>query len=468
MATRKRGRPPKERGTAMAAAASAMAAAASISEDDDGEDTPTAARGQRLTDVAADTIATTMQESTREPRSTVKRLSDYDNKYATLDIVDAALVNEEWIQRTYGGGKYRVLTLGPLRDGKWGYISNAVYEIDASVPFRGALMGRTPPKVHNADGSVAGAERGDTVMTDLVKSQMIELVQSQSDVRRQDREGSSTIMSMMVNMMKESSDRNDRFMQLMMTMMSQKPSGPNLTELLGAITPLIAPLLTTRKDPIEMATQLMALTASGRGGGSQLSEIIGAIKELRETADLFGSNDKEPEDASLLGTITRMAPQLLGMLSQQQQRELATAPAQPPAFQPNPPVMPMIPGQPMPAMAQPEDESGMGMVTMMLRPYAGMLVERAMADDDPFDLGHSVALMIPVAMRDSVAAFIERESAAAEVIAAIPELAPYPAWVTGFVDGIRERYNPTEDDDADGESVPPMIGTLIAKPSESA
>jgi hypothetical protein len=81
-----------------------------------------------------------------------------------------------------------------------------------------------------------------------------------------------------------------------------------------------------------------------------------------------------------------------------------------------------------------------------------MLVERAMADDDPFDLGHSLAVMIPVAMRDAVAAFIEQESAAAELIAAIPELAPYPAWVGEFISGIQERFTPTDDGDELGDT----------------
>jgi hypothetical protein len=119
-------------------------------------------------------------------------------------------------------------------------------------------------------------------------------------------------------------------------------------------------------------------------------------------------------------------------------------------LQPNPPVFAPV------ATASTEDGT-MGLVTAMLKPYAGMLVERAMVDDDPFDLGHSLAVMIPVAMRDAVAAFIEQESAAAELIAAIPELSPYPAWVGEFINGIRERFNPTEEPDDDEVVEPPIV-----------
>ncbi len=40
------------------------------------------------------------------------------------------------------------------------------------------------------------------------------------------------------------------------------------------------------------------------------------------------------------------------------------------------------------------------------------------------------------------------------LIAAIPALSPYPAWVGEFIDGVRERYNPLADDDDGGEEKP--------------
>lgn len=453
MATRKPTRAPR-RGATLAAAASAMAAAAEEAADMGGEDdAPRTASGQRLTDAAADQIASGLSESTREARCTIKRLNEQDGKFATLDVVDASLVTEEWIQKTYGGGKYRVLTNGPTASGRWGYIRMDSYEIDLSVPFRGSMTGRAKPTVHNADGSVVGSAGADNDMAMLMKTQIVELVQSSADLRQRDRESSTTMQTMMMTMMNESAKQSREFMQLMLTMMGSKPTGPSITELLGAITPLVAPLLGTRKDPIEVATQLMALTGGARGGGSQLSEVIAAIKELRETADLFGPQERE-EDSSLLGTITRMAPQLLTMLSAQQQRELSSVPVVAPTVTAT--VQPNLPSFAPVATAQAEDGS-MGMVTAMLKPYAGMLVERAMADDDPFDLGHSLAVMIPVAMRNAVGAFIEQESAAADLIAAIPELAPYPAWVGEFINGIRERFNPTDDPEDDEVIESPVV-----------
>jgi hypothetical protein len=430
-----------------------MALAAEEAVDAGEDDMPRTASGERLTDAAADQIGSRLNESTREARCTIKRLNEHDGKFATLDVVDASLVTEEWIQKTYGGGKYRVLTNGPTANGRWGYVRMDSYEIDLSVPFRGSMTGRAKPTVHNADGSVVGSAGADNDMAMLMKTQIVELVQSSADLRQRDRESSTTMQTMMMSMMSESAKQSREFMQLMLTMMGSKPTGPSLTELLGAITPLVAPLLGSRKDPIEVATQLMALTGGNRSGGSPLSEVLAAVKELRETADLFGPQERE-EDSSLLGTITRMAPQLLTMLTAQQQRELAAAPVAVPTatatLQPNPPVFAPV------ATASTEDGT-MGLVTAMLKPYAGMLVERAMADDDPFDLGHSLAVMIPVAMRDAVAAFIEQESAAAELIAAIPELSPYPAWVGEFINGIRERFNPTEEPDDDEVVEPPIV-----------
>ncbi len=467
MATRKGGstRVPAKRGASLAAAASAMAAAAAAEADDgrgeDDDERPRTASGRVLEDAAGAVITEAQGRSTKEPRATVKRLNEDDGKFATLDTVDASLVSEEWVQRTYGGGKYRVLIHGPVKGGGWGYVGMESYEIDKSVPFRGSIMGRDQrATIHNPDGSVVGGPRLDADLNALMKTQIVELVQSSADVRARDRESSSAVMTMMMTMMKESSERNDRFMQLMMTMMNQKPTGPSLTELLAAITPLVMPLLGSRKDPLEMATQLMALTGgAAKGGASSISEVVAAIKELRETADLFNPGERE-EDTSLLGTITRLAPQLLTLLTEQQRAALQAQPAPTPApvaaatYQPAPSALPPA-AMPQPApVGAIEGEQDMGMVTAMLQPYAGMLVEHAMADDDPFDLGHSVAVLIPFGMRNAVAAFIERDTAAAEVIAAIPALSPYPAWVGEFIDGVRERYNPLADDDDGGEEKP--------------
>lgn len=454
MVMRRTTRAPAKRGAALAQAASAVAAAAAQAGNEDDEDGGgTTAAGERLTDVAADTVAEARSGSTREPRATIKRLNDSDGKYAMLDSVDATNVTEEWVAKNYGGGKYRVLIHGPTVGGRWGYIGSETYEIDASIPFRGSMMGRAPrATIHNPDGTIAGSGADDMAM--LMKTQIVELVQSSADLRQRDREASSTQTAMLMKMMDESSKRSAEFMQLMLTMMSAKPTGPSIVELLGAISPLLAPLLGSRKDPMDMAMQLMTLTGN-KGGGSQLTEIISAVKELRETAGLFGPAEREPEDSSLLGTITRMAPQLLTMLSQQKVAEVAGQPpvvAAPVAFQPNPPAeSPMMVAAPVVGAAEGDD---VGLVTMMLKPYASMLVERAMADDDPHDLGYSVALMIPMTVRNAVAAFIAQENAAAEVIAAIPALAPYPAWVGEFIEGVRERFNPSEDEDGDDEPAP--------------
>ena len=450
------GRPKK--GTTARVAAAAAAAAAAVSEDDapDAGEFRTA-NGDEIPDSVSEVLRENAATDTREARATVKRLNEEDQKYYTLDVVDAALANEEWIQRTYGGGKYRVYINGPNKTtGRTGFIRLLTFEVDRSVPFLGSIAGRNKaamsPTLHNADGSVA--RRGDDDMALVFKSQILELVKDSAEARQRDREGSSAMLTMMTSMMAQQSQQNQQFMQLMMGLLTAQKNTPALPEMIGALAPLLSPVissLTVRKDPLESATQLVALMNSSKPATNGLTDVIAAVKELRETADLFNNNEPR-EDDSLLGTVTRMLPQLLPLLTAQQQRELAaTMPTAPVAMTPTIPA-PSVMGE-LPLATVSADPSGveddMSLVLGMMRTYGEQLVERARNDDDPYDLGRSVASVIPITMRNAASAFALREDAAAQILAAVPALAPYPAWVNEFVEGVHDHFHGADDEDED-------------------
>lgn len=396
----------------------------------------------------ADIVEDLRESGNRAPEGWIYRLDMDTGKETFLDKVSAALVDESWLARTYGGGDYRVQVRGFREDtGKYGYIMQRRYSVDAKIP-RKTPKWATEREGMDSDAAMPDGLSGaltpgkpDDDMALLLKSQILDMVRSSAEQRRTDSQMQQASIQMMMSMMKQSSD----MMQTMMaTMLTSRQDG---TAMLEKLLPVLTP---RQSDPLELLAKLKALDGPKQG----LGEIVEAIRSLRESSELFAPIRSGDDDDGMLSVVKSLAPGVMGMLTQAQAREAQAVGAG---------GVPRLAGSTATAnyhMASPasvhESDSGkhegaqMFDVWKSIAPFVPMIAEKAAMDDDPEEYGYSVVGFVPMMMRGTLRELANRPEAAQELVARFPALRPYPQWVESFVGGIRSAMSPDSQPTAEG------------------
>lgn len=87
-----------------------------------------------------------------------------------------------------------------------------------------------------------------------------------------------------------------------------------------------------------------------------------------------------------------------------------------------------------------------------LRPHAGQLARVASEGGEPRQLAFSIItyFMAP-ADKGLLRELVAQETAHAQILAAFPELAPFPEWLADFIDEARVVFDLKEPDDEDDD-----------------
>lgn len=389
-----------------------------------------------------DALNANPDDGQKQPRARVTRWNEGMRTYATLDTVSAEVIDEEWIQKEYGGGKYRVYFWGTMKNGTYGYLPGAGKEfvIDDSVPFKGALKHRaaTGP-VHNSDGTPAGAPAAGASLVDMGMLQLFTTMQENSRM--------SAAMQ---------ADHSKAMMAMMQQMVAQ-PRGNGMVEILGVLGPLLAPLLTgvvNRKDPVELATQIAALSRSEKSGIGSLHELI----ELKDTLAILGGNGGDSEEGGWMRILEKVVPGAIDILKNESAKsgtpliQLArtpatriTAPATAtlPASTSRPPASASSVDAPSPS---PADMPAADEWTP-LEPYVAQLAHFAQINKPPFQVMNMVLTLAPEAMIGSVRELVSHEEALEFLVGRFPVLANYRDWTGELLDEFYNHFHPDEEED---------------------
>lgn len=405
-----------------------------------------------------DALDEIVDEGQRRPEARISRLDPISRKYALLDVVDVGVATDSWIRDTYGGGTFYIQVYGIREDGKYGYIKKQSRQVnvDSSIPFKGSIRERV------AQGAVRTVEapgEGDTTMAALAQNQVIQLIREQNETRGSGMTMLTSIMQQGQQQAAAAQQQSQQFMQMMMTLMTavmQRPAPDSgIKEIL--------PLLLSRKDPVELATQIAALA---KGNGPAIGG-LGDLETLLEVADRINRRGNG-EDISFTGVLKENLPQALGVLEKLAARN---APA-PQPVRVNPPApRPAIATGPTPELAAgvrrevapPADEpepTGPIPVADEWTPLEGAMEQLAgfaRADKDPYRVVQTVMLFANDIQKAKMRDMVQMPAIADQIVTRFPALAAYPLWLEKFLTELHIEFF-GDPDDADDDDDPPEPG----------
>lgn len=418
-------------------------------------------------------VAAGADEGQKAPKARITRWNPTMRDYATLDHVPAANVDEAWIKEEYGGGKYRVYFWGTKEDGNYGYLAKQgkEYLIDDSIPFKGSRAAREPLSgpVRNADGTIAGESNNMSKLMDMGLLQIFKTMQdaSQSQIAMQ-RDHSTAMMAMMKQLAEP-----------------REGALTAIVPLLGALTPLLAPLLEgvlKRKDPMDQAREIAALVKETNPGPREgVAGTLAGLRELLELKDLLGggSPERDPEE-KWFSLIEKIAPGAIDLI--RTQAELSKVSASPAGAgvpvaerMATPPARPAIAGAPASpgAPAPVVDPSPVAPVAPLIQdewtpltPYVSQIAALAAQEKDPYGVVQMVTLLGSAPMVAAVRDMCQRDDVASLLANRFPELKAYEAWLEDLMFEFHDEFFPPspeelarrEAEDAAAESEPEEPG----------
>ena len=375
---------------------------------------------------ASEIMSDVMGDGGVSPIARIYRQDGDTGMESFVDKVSATMISEEWLAKQYGGGEYRVQFRGPTKGGKVGYTGQKRFSIDAKIPRR---TPRYQEPAVNPPNESGGGLTPDGDMAMLLKSQIVDMVRSSSEQRRNDAQMQAATLQMMMGMMQQSSQMMQGMIATMVTAKGES------TDLLTKLLPILAPK--AGGDPLEMLIKLKALD----GPKNNLSEMLEAIRQLKETSEMFGPQGSD--DDGMMGMVKSLAPSVMGLLANANERANANA---------RPPMRPMARPSPVGALAAPmPHETGELPATeepeivnpwKQITPFVPMILEKAATDEDAGDYAYSVVGFVPLMMRGTLRELANRPEAVQELTANFPAFAQYPTWTEAFIAGIREAINP--------------------------
>lgn len=390
---------------------------------------------------AQDALAQVATSGKRQPETRIHRVNPDDGEEEFIFKAPPALVDESWLQKKFGPGKYIMHTyacVGPK--GRFQYVRDSRRTI---VVGKGA-DDAAPPATPAQPGS----------MEILAQNQIVNLIREQNETR-------NTGMTMLVSMMQQgqaqqaaAAQQSQQFMQMMMTlvtaMMNQPKPESGLKELL--------PLITSRPDPVAIATQLAGLLKPD-GPRESMVDMIRALGEVQELRGLLTGEGGGDEDsgAKWFRLIEKSLPGVLDLLNKESAKtgvppmEIARRPAATVAAPPPAAALPPSPPAPETAAvpAAPADE------WTPLEPHMARLLDAAMKGKKV----RYVAAMILLAANEEQTATLREVVASPEaadrIVERFPGFAQRRAWLDELLDELYAEFNPdAEGDDAPGDDDP--------------
>lgn len=369
------------------------------------------------------------------------------NREVITDVVASNMVSLDFLRDTYGGGRYRVAFYGPTKNGKGkttkGKVKEETFEVDTSIPPTHPRAKSGP--ISNGPAPAPNAGRLDSIM----ESGLINFLQSMQT--------SQQMQAAIVKQMLEGSQHK----------------GPGVLEIIAAIAPIVAPLLTAlvqRKDPMDTAREIAKLATEEKSGSNveHFRAMLSLVKELKGIArPVVEGGESEP---SWLQAIERVGVPLLER-AMMQDRVAAAATSLPPTA-PNANVVPnTVPtheedtpllrapngGSPF-APATPNENPVADMLPAelsVLRPFVPLVVQWATQGRDPTWCAAAIAYDVPEGLWPHMARMLARPTIAADITGAVPALAPFEGWLAELRDELLREITGEGEDEGDENDVNP-------------
>lgn len=399
--------------------------------------------------------------ATRVPQAVIRRSNPDTGKDSYLDSVALSLVSEEWIAKTYGGGKYRVYKMGTRPDNKWGFIGQDTYDIDESIPFKGSLgaqRGRRAALFDDDDAPIRVMSPGDSPadegMNTIMKTGVLTLLKAQQDQ-------SAMTQQMTMGMMQAAAANQTMMQQAMLGIMEQmRESGKSrldIVALIGALTPLLAPLLTalmTKKGSDLDVVLTMMEKLKPAEPSQKFSDMLELVKQMKETADVFGPGDGEGGGGMMkvLSTaVAALAPMLVERATAQ---PVATARAVPGAATPLQPIA-AAPAD----ISLPQPEATVQGPLDLLAPHIPKLLMAARLNRRPRVVADMVYEFAPDEQRGLIRELLADVEFETKFVARFPEVTMHPDWMTELLAELRIAFiGEDEGEDGDGDGAEPDAG----------
>jgi hypothetical protein len=370
-------------------------------------------------------IEETTSANPRTPEAIVYKLDPDSGEERWVCKVASSLISNEWLAKRYGGGKYRVQHRKPNGTGKMVYAQQETYTIDASV--RPEAMSAP---VMNGDGTPAGG--GGSRIDAIMEAGVMSLIQQMQNA-------------------------NTTQMELVRSIVAERsgPKGPNFTEILTALSPIIAaivPALTNRPDVMTQAREIAELAAKNNGAQGGLKDFIGAFKEMMEVKELLGGGgggDDRPTGERLLEAAIPKFMEIADRYAQ-------NAPPAPVVQAPGAVVQPRPMQATLPAGASPQPQEGPVVWTVFVNRRVPHWVMLAQRDKNPSLYAELEIDNMPPMFMGQLREFLMRDDAVDLVLGMYPQLAQYEHWAREFFEEItklvlgeddEEEFDGGEDDE---------------------
>jgi hypothetical protein len=287
---------------------------------------------------AATAAATAMIDESRElaakpPKTSIHRIDPENGDRKFIARVTTDLATEEWLARKFGPGKYALTHQIVGENGSYKYHSVDTFLIDESAVTAVETVDDKPPTPPAAGAPAVVAPSGANILDRALEAGVLRLL--------------------------EQSNRMAEFQTAMLERIVKaepaRAAGPSTLEIIGALTPLLAPVLAeifkSRGDPTKNAIELAAILAKRDGGGTTLEALERGINIAHK---LGAGADRAADDAGGMLPVVGKGIEVLGGIVDAvvSERRAARGDAGPPTGEPaasvdGRPPLTLIPNEPM-------------------------------------------------------------------------------------------------------------------------
>lgn len=394
---------------------------------------------------AADALAEVATSGRRQPETRIHRVNDEGDE-EFIFRAPPALVDEAYLQRKFGPGKYVMFTyacVGPR--GKFQYVKDSRRTISV-----GAV-----PKDENAPPPAPPRQDGDDDSRLMFKTQMLEMMKDQAESRN----NANLMMMNMMKMMADSAATQMQAMTAVIQAIGNRPPDTGNKEILAALIGVLG----NKKDPVEIATAIAALA-------KQNTPAIAGLDSLDTILDLADriSRRQNGEDVSLMSVVKESLPEVLSIgkdiVAKMPSRGAAPIPG------PRPPITRVtdtraIAAPPGPAAPPPETTPAVPQDEWSaFEPQVDQLVSFAQNDHHPADVAAMAMVAIPgpgkAQLREWLAQTDDKGDFTFEgaLSKRFPQIATYPSWLGALCMELRVRFGIVDEDElppGDGEGDEP-------------
>lgn len=320
--------------------------------------------------------------------------------------VDAKLVSPDYLQSQYGGGQYRIQTMGPM-PGKGGKIrigplKQFRMEVDPSIPPKNPL-GQQPSHMPTQQGGLP-------TTSNLNELMILQVIESINATRKMETAAIERLV--------------------------QQPQGPRIDwspVIAAAIAavPSVLSALSQRKDPFELATKLLENMKPPEAAPTSLDQ----MSQFLDVAAKIGARmngSGEEKAAGMWDTMKEFAPVLQQLLAGRGTDAGVELPSNEMHS------LPPAPQQPEPVPLPPS--------IALLAPLLPRLLADAQIGRNPETCADYYLSEVPPGHYGSLRAVVSASTLVADLTKALPEFTPYAVWLEDLRKALVESLS---DDDTE-------------------